>query len=264
MKTARDVTRSLDDYRFNDAASAIYRSTGDVFCDWYLELVKPVLREGDAAAQEETRKTAGYVRDVILKLLHPFMPFITEELWQRTGGEGFLMLSEWPRASEALIDERAAAELNWVITFIREVRSTRAEMNVPAGAQIPAVLVSADEESRRRLKEWKTEIMRLARLSDVTLADAVPEKSAQIVLGEAIIALPLEGVIDLDTEIKRLEKELAAAEKEIRSLEGRLSNEKFLTKAKPEVVEQTRRRLAEMKTRREKLEEARARLAAMA
>ncbi len=264
VKTTREVTRALDDYRFNDAAATIYHFTWDVFCDWYLELIKPVLREGDAAAQEETRKTAGHVRDVILKLLHPFMPFITEELWQRTGGEGFLMLSEWPEVSEALIDEAAAEELDWVITFIREVRSTRAEMNVPAGAQIPAVLVSANEESRRRLKEWKTEIMRLARLSDVTLADEVPPKAAQIVHGEAIVAMPLEGVIDLNAELKRLEKELAAAEKEIRSLEGRLSNEKFLTKAKPEVVEQTRQRLAEMKTRREKLEEARARLAAMA
>ncbi|WP_038033729.1 valine--tRNA ligase [Thermopetrobacter sp. TC1] len=264
VKTAREVTQSLEDYRFNDAAAAIYRFTWDVFCDWYLELIKPVLREGDAAAQEETHQTAGWIRDIILKLLHPFMPFITEELWQRTGGEGFLMLQPWPEVNEALIDEAAAEELNWVITFIREVRSTRSEMNVPAGAQIPAVLVSADEESRRRLKEWKTEIMRLARLSDITLADEVPPKAAQIVLAEAIIALPLEGVIDLDAEIKRLEKELAAAEKEIRSLEGRLSNENFLTKAKPEVVEQTRQRLAEMQTRREKLEEARARLAAMA
>ena len=264
VKTIREVTRSLDDYRFNDAAAAIYHFTWDVFCDWYLELIKPVLKEGDAAAREETRKTAAYVRDVILKLLHPFMPFITEELWQRTGGEGFLMLSSWPQADEALIDKAAAEELDWVIRFIRGVRSTRAEMNVPAGAQIPAVLVSADEESRRRLKEWKTEIMRLARLSDITLADEVPPKAAQIVHGEAIIALPLEGVIDLDAEIRRLEKELAAAEKEMKSLQGRLANENFLKKAKPEVVEQTKQRLEELKTRHAKLEEARARLAAMA
>jgi valyl-tRNA synthetase len=204
------------------------------------------------------------VRDVILKLLHPFMPFITEELWQRTGGEKFLMLQPWPGTDEALMDEDATAELEWVIAFIRAIRSTRAEMNVPAGARIPAVLVGANEESRRRLAEWKAEIMRLARLSEVSLADEVPEKAAQIVHGEAIIALPLEGVIDLDAELKRLEKEIAAAEKEIGSLKGRLSNENFLTKAKPEVVEQTRQRLEEMEAKLEKLKEARERIAAMA
>ncbi len=264
VRTAREVTQSLDDCRFNDAAQAIYRFTWDVFCDWYLELIKPVLGEGDAAVREETRHTAAWVRDVILKLLHPFMPFITEELWQRTGGEGFLMLSEWPATDAALIDEAADAELEWVIGFIRSVRSTRAEMNVPAGARIDAVLVGADAESRRRLKEWETELKRLARLQRITLADEPPSKAAQIVHGEAVIALPLEGVIDLDAELKRLEKELTAVEKEITSLRGRLSNEKFLTKAKPEVVEQTRQRLAELEAKREKLAEARSRLAEMA
>ncbi len=263
-RTIAAVTRALDDYRFNDAAAAIYRFTWDVYCDWYLEFIKPILREGNASEQEETRAAARWTMDVILKLLHPFMPFITEELWQRTGGEGLLMLSAWPEADERLVDEAADAELDWVIRFIRAVRSTRAEMNVPAGAQIPAVLVSADETSRRRLAEWETEIKRLARLSEITLADEVPAKAAQIVHGEAVIALPLEGVIDLDAELKRLEKELAAAEKEISSLKARLSNEKFLTKAKPEVVEQTRRRLAETEAKRDKLKEARDRIAAMA
>ena len=263
MRTAREVSQALEDYRFNDAATAIYRFTWDVYCDWYLEFIKPVLREGDAAAREETRATARWTMDMILKLLHPFMPFITEELWQRTGGEGFLMLSSWPEVQEALIDEEAAAELEWVIRFIRSVRSTRAEMNVPAGARIPAVLVSADEKSRHRLAEWETEMKRLARLSEITLADEVPPKAAQIVHGEAIIALPLEGVIDLDAERARLEKEMAATEKEIGGLKARLSNEKFLTRARPEVVEQTRQRLAELETKLKKLKEAHTRIAAM-
>jgi valyl-tRNA synthetase len=264
MRTAQAVTTALEDYRFNDAAGAIYHFTWDVFCDWYLEFIKPVLREGAAAEQEETRAAARWTMDVILKLLHPFMPFITEELWQRTGGQGLLMLAPWPEVMPALMDAEAAAELEWVIGFIRAVRSTRAEMNVPAGAQIPAVLAGANEESRRRLAEWETEMKRLARLSEITLADEVPEKAAQIVHGEAIIALPLEGVIDLNAELKRLEKEIAAAEKEIGSLKGRLSNENFLAKAKPEVVEQTRARLAEMEARLERLNEARERIAAMA
>ncbi len=263
-RTGEKLTRALDDYRFNDAAAAIYHFTWDVFCDWYLELIKQVLKEGDAAAREETRATAAYVRDVILKLLHPFMPFITEELWRLTGGEGFLMHASWPRGDATLVDEAAMAELDWVIGFIRSIRSTRAEMNVPAGARIPAVLAGAGGESRRRLKEWKAEIMRLARLSEVSLADEVPEKAAQIVHGEAIIALPLEGVIDIDAELKRLDKEIQAAEKETGSLKGRLSNENFLAKARPEVVEQTRGRLKEMEAKLVKLNEARERIAAMA
>ncbi|HHN67099.1 MAG TPA: valine--tRNA ligase, partial [Thermopetrobacter sp.] len=258
------VTGALDAYRFNDAAAAVYHFTWDVFCDWYLELIKPVLKDGDAAAIAETRATAAWALDVILKLLHPFMPFITEELWQQTGGDGFLMLQSWPDAPEALIDADATAEIEWVIGFIREVRSTRAEMNVPAGATIPAVLAGADAESRRRLKEWATEIKRLARLSDIELADEPPAKAAQIVHGEAIIALPLEGVIDIGAEAARLEKEMAALQKEIASLTGRLANENFVSKAKPEVVEQTRKRLAENTAKLGKLKEAHARIAAMA
>ena len=263
-RTTRAVTEALDAYRFNDAAAAIYHFTWDVFCDWYLELIKPVLKDGDAAAQKETRATAAWALDVILKLLHPFMPFITEELWQQTGGEGFLMLQSWPDAPVALIDADATAEIEWVIGFIREVRSTRAEMNVPAGATIPAVLAGANAESRRRLKEWATEIKRLARLSDIELTDEPSAKAAQIVHGEAIIALPLEGVIDIGAEAARLSKEMAALEKEIASLTGRLANENFVSKAKPEVVEQTRRRLEENTAKLEKLKEAHARIAAMA
>ena len=263
IRTARAVTRAIEDYKFNEAAAAIYQFTWNVYCDWYLELIKPVLKEGDAAAQEETRSAARHVFDVILKLLHPFMPFITEELWQRTGGEGLLMTSPWP-ATEGLIDEAASADLDWVIKAISAIRSTRAEMNIPAGKQIPAVLAGADEESRRRLAAWRTEIIRLARLSDIELADEPPAKAAQIVHGEAIIALPMEGVIDIAAELARLDKELAAVEKEIKSLQGRLGNENFVSRAKPEVVQQTRERLEDNRAKAQKLAEARARIEKMA
>ncbi len=262
IRTAREVTRAIEDYKFNEAAAAIYRFTWDVYCDWYLEFIKPVLKEGSEDAQEDTRAAARWTMDVILKLLHPFMPFITEELWQRTGGEGLLMTSPWPD-TDGLINPDAREELKWVIDAISAIRSTRAEMNVPAGMQIPAVLVGAGEESRRRLAKWKTEIMRMARLSEFELADEPPAKAAQIVHGEAIIALPLEGIIDFEAEKARLEKEMAALEKEIASLKGRLSNEKFLERAKPEVVEDTRKRLQENETKLEKLKEAHARIVAM-
>ena len=262
IRTAAEVTRAIEDYKFNEAAGAIYRFTWDVYCDWYLEFIKPVLKEGAEAAKEETRAAARWTMDVILKLLHPFMPFITEELWQRTGGEGLLMLSRWPR-TEGMVDRDAREELKWVIDAISSIRSTRAEMNVPAGTRIPAVLAGANEESRRRLAEWKTEIVRMARLSDIELADEPPAKAAQIVHGEAIIALPLEGIIDFEAEKARLEKEMAALEKEIASLKGRLSNEKFLERAKPEVVADTRKRMEESETKLEKLKEAHARIVAM-
>ncbi len=265
-RAAREVSRGIEDYKFNEAAAAIYQFTWNVYCDWYLELIKPALKEGSEAERQETRAAARWAMDVILKLLHPFMPFITEELWQRTGGEGFLMLCPWPATEESLVDEAAEAaeaELEWVISFIREVRSTRAEMNVPAGMKIPAVLVGAAEKSLRRLESWKTEIMRMARLSDISTASEPPAKSAQIVLGEAIIALPLEGVIDIAAERARLEKELAAVEKEIASLKGRLANENFISKARPEVVEQTRARLAENEEKLARLQQAATRISAL-
>ncbi len=262
IRTTRAVTEGIETYKFNEAAAAIYQFTWNVYCDWYLELIKPVLREGDAAAREETRATARWALDSILKLLHPFMPFITEELWQRTGGEGLLMLSAWP-SGEGLVDEEAAQDLQWVIGAISAIRSTRAEMNVPAGMKIPAVLAGAGAESRRRLAEWKTEIIRLARLSDIGLADAPPAKAAQIVHGEAIIALPMEGVIDLAAETARLEKEIARAEKDARGIESRLANEKFLSRAPQKVVEENRQRLEELKDRMEKLHNALDRLKAV-
>ncbi len=262
LRATRAVTEGIEAYKFNEAAAAIYQFTWNVYCDWYLELIKPVLREGDAAAREETRASARWALDTILKLLHPFMPFITEELWQRTGGEGLLMLSAWP-SGEGLVDEEAARDLQWVIGAISAIRSTRAEMNVPAGMKIPAVLAGAGAESRRRLAEWKTEIIRLARLSDIELADAAPAKAAQIVHGEAIIALPMEGVIDLAAETARLEKEIARAEKDARGIEARLANEKFLSRAPQQVVEENRQRLEELKARMEKLHAALDRLKAL-
>ncbi len=259
-RTEARVRVALDEYKFNEAAAALYQFVWNVFCDWYLELIKPILNGTDEAAKAETRATAAWVMDQILILLHPFMPFVTEELWQQTGKRSqWLIATDWP-SYKGLGDAAADAEMEWVIRFISEVRSVRAEMNVPAGAKIACVLVSANSETRRRADAWENEIMRLARLSSITFEDTVPKASAQIVLDEATVALPLEGVIDFGAEKTRLAKELDKIAKDMAAIDGRLNNPGFVAKAPPEVLEESRERKAELEARKAKVDEALARL----
>jgi valyl-tRNA synthetase len=259
-RTEALVRKALEDYKFNEAAGALYQFVWNVFCDWYLELIKPILTGADEAAKAETRATAAWVLDQILVLLHPFMPFVTEELWQQTGKrDAWLIVADWP-SYRGLGDPAADAEMEWVIRFISEVRSVRAEMNVPAGAKIACVIVSANSETRRRADGWENEIMRLARLSSISFEDQVPKASAQIVLDEATLALPLEGVIDFAAEKMRLAKELEKIAKDAAAIDGRLSNPGFVAKAPPEVLEESRERKAELMARKAKVDEALARL----
>ncbi len=234
------ITRGIESYKFNEAASAAYQFVWNVFCDWYVELIKPILSGEEGPAKAETRATAAWVLDQILLMLHPFMPFITEELWKQTGPRTTpLIVAAWAEY-KGLGDAQADAEMDWVVRLISEIRSVRAEMNVNAGAKIPCVLVGAGTESRRRAKTWDAEIKRLARLSSVTFEDAVPKASAQIVLDEATIALPLEGVIDFSAEKARLAKELEKIAKDMGGIDGRLNNPAFVAKAPPEVLEESR------------------------
>jgi valyl-tRNA synthetase len=259
-RTEAKVRQALEEYKFNEAAATLYHFVWNVFCDWYLELVKPVLGGTDEAAKAETRATTAWVIDQILLLLHPFMPFVTEELWQQTAiRKDWLIVSAWPSYA-GLGDAAADAEMEWVINYISEVRSVRAEMNVPAGAKIGCVLVGANSETRRRAAAWEAEIMRLARLSAIGFEDQTPKASAQIVLGEATVALPLEGVIDFAAERARLEKELDKIGKDMAGIDGRLNNPGFVAKAPPEVLEESRERKIELDARRAKIEEALARL----
>ena len=259
-RTEAQVRKALDEYKFNEAAAALYQFVWNVFCDWYLELIKPILIGTDEAAKAETRGTTAWVMDQILLLLHPFMPFVTEELWQQTAKrKQWLIASDWP-VYKGLGDAAADAEMDWVIRFISEVRSVRAEMNVPAGAKIACVLVSANSETRRRADAWENEIMRLSRLSSIGFEDSVPKASAQIVLDEATVALPLEGVIDFGAEKTRLAKELEKIAKDTAAIDGRLGNPGFVAKAPPEVLEESRERKAELEARRAKIDEALARL----
>jgi valyl-tRNA synthetase len=259
-RTEARVRQALAEYKFNEAAGAMYQFVWNVFCDWYLELIKPILNGSDEAAKAETRATAAWVMDQILLLLHPFMPFVTEELWQNTGErKQWLIASAWP-SYKGLGDTAADAEMEWVIRFVSEVRSVRAEMNVPAGAKIACVLVGANAETRRRAAAWENEIMRLARLSSIGFEEQVPKASAQIVLDEATVALPLEGVIDFGAEKARLAKELEKIAKDMAGIDSRLNNPGFVAKAPPEVLDESRERKAELEARKAKIDEALARL----
>jgi valyl-tRNA synthetase len=263
-RTRDKITTAIEEHRYNDAAAAAYHFVWHVFCDWYLELIKPVLAGADDNARSETRAAAAWVLDQILLLLHPLMPFITEELWQKTAEQGpgrqsLLILAAWP-AYKSLGDANADAELQWTIGFVSEVRSVRAEMNVPAGARIGAVVVGANAESRRRASAWMTEIKRLARLETIAFADRVPEGAAQIVLGEAVIALPLKGIVDLQAERSRLEKEMTRVHADIEQIAGRLDNQGFVAKAPEHVLEETRERRQDLEARRQRISEALRRL----
>jgi len=256
-KAVAEVTGAIKTYRFNDAANAAYRFVWNIFCDWHLELAKPLLQGADGPAKDETRATTAFALDEIFKLLHPFMPFLTEELWAIKGEAGpvrknLLALEPWPRL-EGLENAAAEAEIGWVIELVSEVRSVRSEMNVPAGALIPLVLVGADEAVAARAKNWDETLRRLARLSEISLSAEAPESSVQLIVRGSAAALPLKGVIDFDAEKLRLAKEIGRLEADAKKIEGKLGNADFVAKAPDEVVEENRERLDEARGRAQKL-----------
>ena len=257
QRVAAAVTQSLEAYKFNEAASAIYEFVWGIFCDWYLELIKPTLNGDDEPAKAETRATTAWALDQCLKLLHPFMPFITEELWAHMVEHGearqaMLALSEWPRL-EGLAAPDVEVEIGWVVSLVSEVRSVRTEMNIPAGAKIPLVITGSDKGVRERVRRHEETISRLARLDQVTFAKTAPKGAAMLVVGDVTAALPLAGVIDMAGERKRLGKEIGEAEVDLDKMDKKLANPDFLAKAKEEAVEQTRERKAELEARIKKL-----------
>jgi len=246
------VTAGIEGYRFNDAAGALYEFVWGTFCDWYLELIKPLLSDDDEGAKAETRATTAWVLDQILKLLHPFMPYITEELWSHMVEHGekrqsMLALSQWPQLS-GLADARADEEIGWAVRLISGIRSVRTEMNVPAGAKIPMVLVGVDAKTKARAQRHEETVKRLARLDDISFAKAAPKGSALVVTEDATAALPLAGIIDMAAEKKRLAKEIEAAQSDIAKMNAKLDNPAFIEKAKPEAIDEARERKAELET----------------
>jgi valyl-tRNA synthetase len=263
-RTAREVTHALEGYRFNEAAGALYRFVWNVFCDWYLELSKPVLTGPDGAGKRETQAMTAWTLDEILKLLHPFMPFITEELWRVTAEQGpkrdgLLILSSWPQ-HDGLDDPEAEAEIGWVIDLVTAIRSIRAEMNVPPATQFPLVLVGAAPETRERAGRWAEFVQKLARVADISFADAAPPGAVQLVVRNQVAALPLKGVIDLAAERARLEKEMQKVASDIARIDAKLGNADFVKRAPEDVVEGEREKRDEAEERRAKIREALERL----
>jgi len=262
-QTGAQVDAALSEYRFNEAAAALYQFTWGTFCDWYIEFAKPVLLGEDAAAKAETQATAAWALGRILVLLHPFMPFVTEELAEKLGyghADG-LIRAAWPEWDESLVDAGAAAEMDWVTRFVSEIRGVRSEMNVPPGAKIEALLQGASGETLRRLDTNRDLVSRLARLDTVApLAGDPPKGAVQVVVDECTIVLPLAGVIDIAAERARLEREIGKVDGEIRKIDGKLGNEAFVAKAPREVVEEQQERREDFTATRERLEAALARL----
>ncbi len=294
VETLAKLDKALDDLRFDGAADAIYHFVWDKFCDWYLELIKPVLHEGEGAdapnsvraepveapsssfangeedstalrqaqgEREETRKVAGWALDQILVMLHPFMPFITEELWHAMGdrSDHDIIVAKWPEPGVG-VDAEAKAEIQWLIRLIGETRTARSELNIPPGAKLTAHVSDASNATLARIENQKPALNRVGRIESITTEPAPEGSAAQIVIDEATYAFPFEGVIDLGEEKARLSKSLEAAKKEMASLDKRLTNPQFVEKAKPEAVAKARADHAEKAAEAERLKAALERL----
>jgi valyl-tRNA synthetase len=258
-----EATTALEAFRFDEYAAACYRFTWNSFCDWFLEFAKPVLNGPDGAEKEEVRGTAQHVLGTILRLLHPVMPFISEELWDRFGygPELSLIRAPWPEVVRVEGAAEARAELDWVVKLVGEVRAARAEMNVPPSVTVPLLLQGASDETLARAGRWIEAIRRMGRATEVRALDGVvPKGVAQVVVGEATVMLPLADVIDISAEQVRLQKERAKAEGEAQKAEAKLQNADFIARAKEEVVEEMRERLAAARAEVARLQAALARI----
>ena len=263
-QVAARTREAIESYRFNEAAAALYHFTWNEFCDWYLELAKPSLESDDEARREETRATAGWVLARLLHLLHPLTPFVTEELWERRYGApgGRLIAARWPELPATLVDQAAEAELDWLIRLVTGLRAARSELGVPAAARLSLQVRDAGPTTQARLDRHGEAIRRLARCADVEFASGpAPRGAVQVVVDEATYALPLAGVIDLEQERRRLDRELARAAAHLERFDQKLANPQFLDRAPAEVIEEQRARRAEAEQTRQKLAAARARIA---
>ncbi|MEM7618501.1 MAG: class I tRNA ligase family protein [Pseudomonadota bacterium] len=259
VECKNEIDKALSQYRFNDSAAAIYRFVYGTFCDWYLEFTKPLLAGDDETLKAEIKGTTGWVLDQILLMLNPFMPFITEELYtsiaKREEG-AYLMAQQWPEYDNALLDSDASAEVEWVKSLISEIRSVRADMNVPAKAKIEMIVQDANEATKANLAKYEAEISQMARLSALSHANEAPKGAIKTVIGEATYILPIADLIDLDQERARLEKEISKLEDNIKKMSQQLDNKNFVANA-PEAVIAEKKEIIEQDTdKKEKLNKA--------
>jgi valyl-tRNA synthetase len=268
-KAERQVSEAIEGGRFDDAASALYRFVWNVFCDWYLELAKPVFQGSDEAAKAEMRAMTAWTLDQTLKLLHPVMPFITEELWDELGkvgatrNEAMLLGAAWPMLPDAFLDGDAEAEIGWLVDLVGEIRGLRGEMNVPPAAKPPLTFVQPDAVATARIERHRDLILTLARVSEIGVAETAPDGAVTIVSGGSAAALSLAGVIDVTAELARLSKEIAAADSDIGHVMKKLGNPNFVERAAPAVIEEQRAKLAEAEATKARLEAALGRLAGL-
>jgi valyl-tRNA synthetase len=248
-KVLNEVQISFESYRFNDAANALYAFIWGKVCDWYVELSKPLFSSSNKQVIAETQETMGWVIDQCLILLHPIMPFITEELWGSVGKRSNLLVHQnWPNYTPSdLIEPDADQEMNWVISLIENIRSARQQMHVPAGFKIPLIFQEMSEDAQKTFERNSIMIMKLARISDVEKINHFPKGTVSVSASGAIFGLPLADVIDIEAEKNRLIKANEKLTKETASLEGRLNNPKFIKSAPTEVVNETRENLAKRK-----------------
>ncbi|WP_288434399.1 valine--tRNA ligase [uncultured Pseudomonas sp.] len=272
QRTEAEVTRQLDAFRFDLATQALYEFVWDEYCAWYLELVKPVLWDENASVERQrgTRRTLARVLEVVLRLAHPFMPFITEEIWQRlkapAGVQGeTLMLQPWPVANEARIDAAAEGDIEWVKALMLGVRQIRGEMKISMAKRIDIIVANASAEDQRRLADFEPLLNKLAKLESVRVLAAGEEApmSATTLVGEMEVLVPMAGLIDKDAELARLDKEIGRLEGEVKRVGGKLGNEGFVAKAPAEVLEKERTKLAEAEQALAKLVDQRQRIATL-
>lgn len=255
-KATFDVSKSLNDFRFSDAANAVYQFAWGDFCDWYIEMIKPVLYGDDEAAKTETKAVFAWVLRRIMIILHPFMPFITTQIWQNLQmGKAELMLQSWPK--EEADNEQDSAAVDWVIEVVSKIRSLRAEMNLPAGAKIKAYYKDVSADMANNTTDMKGIVCALARLEEFAdLHDGISSSMAQIALSDGVVLLELEGVMDFAAELERLKKNLAQLEKNLQGYAAKLSNPAFVEKAPQKVVEEEKKRQAEALAAKAKVEAA--------
>jgi valyl-tRNA synthetase len=259
QKTIGEVRQALDEYRFNEVAAAIYQFTWHEFCDWYLELSKISLESKDTAEQERTRAVLATVLDAIMRLLHPVMPFISEEIWHALHpdrADDSIMVQSFPRVDAAFVDEDAEQRMSLVMDVIRSVRNIRSEMNLPPSQELTAVIIPRVDTVEPQLRANEAFLRRLARLGDIRYQrdDDRPRGAALAVIEGAEVHVPLAGLVNLQEETKRLEKEIGKAASELASVQRKLSDPKFLERAPEEVVEKDRDRATQLEEKRQSLE----------
>ncbi len=252
-----EIERSLDNYRFNEAANAAYQFVWGTFCDWYLEISKPLLQdEADKIDTIEVRKTTSWALKQILTLLNPFIPYVTEEIYAnfyKKDENDRLITAKWPKYENSLVYSDAKETMEWLKSVVGEIRSLRADMNVPAGAKIELLVKGASERTKKSFKEYEEVIKRMARLSSISHVDTPPKGALQTIVGESCLILPIADIIDLEAEKARLNKVIRKIDDEIKKIEAKLGNDKFVNNAPEEVVTQQKSRKAEALDKRNKL-----------